>query len=457
MTTADEPKEPIAALRPRGEGQQFLLYGDACSGVPGALHEGKFAAINAVIRRLAPQPEFIIFPGDEIIGLVADPEELRAQWRHFLEVEMGWLDRKSTPIWHATGNHTAFDEMSEAVFAEMLDPPRNGPQGQEGLSYWVRRGELLMVFVHTLWTGIGGEGHVETEWLREVLNEHAAARHKFVIGHHPVHPVNGFSGPYQREIGPEHAERFWKALVEADVFAYVCSHILAFDVQVHRGVLQLCTAGAGTAHRMPEGVEYLHCVQAALDSHGLRYQVLDIEGKVRERLEWPLPDVQGEVWQALPAGESRAVWSGGPRPAPALAFRFTGEAGPAGTASAQTLLAAFSPGRLATFWVGLSGPSQRLTVIIGREAGRSPCYWLGRSFAPDEAFDIEIVIQPDMGPGGILAREAGERRWSSLAGASAHGPERLDWPARWIVGHGPAGAKDRRFAGVRLQAMAASG
>ena len=121
MAPDDEPKQPIAALRPRGEGQQFVLYGDACSGVPGALHEGKLAAVNAVIRRLVPQPEFIVFPGDEIIGLVADPEALRAQWRHFLGVEMAWLDRKSTPIWHATGNHTAYDEMSETIFAEMLD------------------------------------------------------------------------------------------------------------------------------------------------------------------------------------------------------------------------------------------------------------------------------------------------------------------------------------------------
>ncbi|SDR46381.1 Calcineurin-like phosphoesterase [Rhizobiales bacterium GAS113] len=457
MTSEGEPEEPIAALLPRGQGEQFVLYGDACSGVPGALHEGKLAAVNAVIRRLAPQPEFIIFPGDEIIGLVADPEELRAQWRHFLQVEMGWLDRKATPIWHATGNHTAYDEMSEAVFREMLDQPRNGPPGQEGLSYWVRREDLLMVFVHTLWTGLGGEGHVETEWLRQVLSEHEGARHKLVIGHHPVHPINGFTGAYQREIGPEHAGPFWDILVEAKVLAYVCSHILAFDIQVHRGVLQLCTAGAGTAHRMPEGVEYLHCVQAALDAQGLRYQVLDIEGHVRERLDWPMAETQGTAWRALPLGESQAAWSGGPRPAQTLALRFTGEAAPTGTAGAQTLLAAFSPGQLAKFWVGLSGPSQRLTVIIGRETGRSPSYWLGRSFAPGEAFDIELVIHPDMGPGGILAREARDQRWSSLAGASAHGPERLDWPERWSVGHGPAGAQDRRFGGAALWAMVAAG
>ena len=455
MISEGKPQMPIAALRPRGEGQQFVLYGDSCSGVAGALHERKLAEVNAVIRRLAPQPEFIIFPGDEIIGLCADPAELRAQWRHFLDVEMAWLDRAATPIWHTTGNHTAYDAMSEKVFKEVLQLPRNGPPGQEGLSNFVRRGEILMVFVHTLWTGLGGEGHVETDWLADVLRQHRAARHKLVIGHHPVHPVNGFEAPYQREIGPEHAGRLWDILVEEGVLAYLCSHILAFDVQVHRGVLQICSAGAGTAHRMPEGVEYLHCVQAALDSQGLRYQVLDNGGELRERLEWPMPEIGEGAWRTLPEGLIEAAWSGGAPRAPYLALRFTGEAARAGEARAQTLLAAFEASSLPSLWVGLTGEVQRLTVILGREAARSPHYWFGRSVLPGEAFDIELVVNPDMGPGGLLARDGGDRRWSSLSGASAHGAERLDWPRRWSVGHGPAGAQDRPFAGADLRAIVA--
>jgi hypothetical protein len=212
---------------------------------------------------------------------------------------MGWLDRQVTPIWHATSNHTTYDEMSEAIFAAALDMPRNGPPGQEGLSYWVRRHDLLIIFVHTFWSGLGGEGHVETAWLRETLRQHADARHKLVVGHHPVHPINGFSGPYQREIGPEHAPIFWTILVEARVLAYLCGHILAFDVQVHQGVLQICTAGAGTAHRMPDAAEYLHCVQAALDGDGFRYQVLDASGLAREQLQWPVPRFPAEKWRTL--------------------------------------------------------------------------------------------------------------------------------------------------------------
>jgi hypothetical protein len=86
----------------------------------------------------SPPAEFIVFPGDEMAGLAADPDALRARWRHWLDVEMRWLDRDRIPLWHCTGNHTAYDTTSEAVFLEVLDLPRNGPPGQDGLSYWVR-------------------------------------------------------------------------------------------------------------------------------------------------------------------------------------------------------------------------------------------------------------------------------------------------------------------------------
>ncbi len=433
----------IAALMPRGPGHQFVFYGDACSGVAGAPHERTFAGVNAAVRRLAPSPEFILFLGDEISGYTADAEALRRQWRHWLDTEMAWLDRRTTPMWHTTSNHATYDTMSEGVFREVHDHlPRNGPPGQEGLSYWVRRGDLLLVFVHTLWTGLGGEGHVETDWLRDVLRQHADARHKIVAGHHPVHPVNGFAGAYQRDVGPEHTAAFWNVLSENGVLAYLCGHILAFDVQVHRGVLQICTAGAGTAHRMPEGIEYLHAVQAALDDDGLRYQVFDADGHVREGLSWPLELPPVEQWRGLDEarfGRDRIA-----------AFRFTGRAAAAGTSTIQTFVSAFSPGRRAPFWVGLSGPAQRLMVILEPEPGRSPHCWLGPSVTADAPFDIQLLVHPGMGPGGLLYRLSGDGPWSSLSAASAWGAERLDWLDDWTVGHGQRGLGDRAFLGHDL-------
>ncbi|MBN1583682.1 MAG: hypothetical protein JXA89_23450, partial [Anaerolineae bacterium] len=174
MHSSHQERDPIPALVPRdGDGHQFVCYADCCSGIPGAPHEATFASVNAVVSRLAPRPEFICFPGDEIKGLAADDATLRSQWRYWFEHEMAWLDREAIPLYHTTGNHTAYDAASEAVFRELLAHlPRNGPPGQEGLSYFIRRGDLLMVFVNTMWSGIGGDGRVETTWLERTLADH---------------------------------------------------------------------------------------------------------------------------------------------------------------------------------------------------------------------------------------------------------------------------------------------
>jgi hypothetical protein len=440
---------PIPALLPAKSGHQFVIYADSCSGVPDALHEKTFASVNNVVRRLHPRPEFIVFPGDEIIGLTPDGDALRAQWRHWLNTEMNWLDRREIPLWHTTGNHTTYNKMSEDIFRETLKLPGNGPPGQEGLSYWIRRNDLLMVFVHTLWSELGGEGHLETDWLEATLKGHQDARHKLVVGHHPVYPVNGFAGSYQREIGHEYTDRFWDILVRADVTAYVCSHILAFDVQVHQGVLQICTAGAGTAHRMPEGVEYLHCLQAALDENGLRYQVLDTDGAVRERLSWPIPSFDHDSWRTLRHGPGPAPVSGTLASGTVIGLRLSGHTA-SKVAAPQTLVSASVPEMMEPLWLGLRGQRQTLTLILGREAGRSPHYWVGPDLLADQDFALEVAFCPDMGPGGVLWRRRGEKRWTSFAAASATGLERLSWPVTWSVGHGQCGADDRPYVGSQF-------
>jgi hypothetical protein len=450
-----EPNAGISALVPVGKGHQFVLYGDACSGVAGALHERTFSAVNAVVRRLTPAPEFIVFTGDHILGLTADPELLRVQWRHWLQREMAWIDQTKIPIWHTTGNHTTYDTQSERIFAEMLGHlPRNGPPGQEVLSYWVRRDDLLIVFVNTLWSGLGGEGHVESDWMQKVLWQHADARYKLVVGHHPVYPVNGFAGAYQRQVGPEHAQPFWDVLVAEGVLAYICSHILAYDSQVHRGVLQICTAGAGTAYLMPDEVEYHHCVQAVLDVEGLRCQVLDIAGAVRERLRWPVRLPPVSTWLSLPPGRSPALFSGGPFSDCLVAFRFVGIAPRPETGAEATFICTFDPGSVAPVWIGLRGPEQVLTVILAPEAGRSPHYWWGPGLTPGVPFELHLLLHTGMGPGGVMLRTHEDASWTSLSAASAWGADRIVWPDRWSVGHGPRGEADRPFAGDNFQVAA---
>ncbi|MBW8637755.1 metallophosphoesterase [Hoeflea sp. WL0058] len=449
----DSDRTPLGALLPKGGGHQFVLYGDSCSGVPGGPHEQTLARVNRVVSRLAPKPDFIIYPGDEVMGLTNDEAELRRQWAYFLGTEMAWLD-PDIPVYHATGNHTTYSIMSERVFADVLSHlPRNGAAGQEGLSYFIRRDDLLIVFVHTLSQAMGGEGHVETDWLDATLAANDDARWKLVVGHHPAFPANGYEGPYQRTIGDDYVDAFRNTLKRHDVFAYLCSHLLLFDAQAHDGVLQILTAGAGTAERMPKGIEYLHCVQAALDEDGLRYQVIDDEGAVRERLAWPLRHPPSDEWMILSKGEMAAPLQGYQDAAaktPAiLSFRFRGRAAEIGGPK-QTLLAALDATTgTEPVWIGLTGACQKLTVILQPYPNNSPHYWFGPELDPGRPFDLQLALHGGMGPGGLIWRRSDDDAWSSLEHRSPWGLEKIHWPATWHIGHGPD-PDDRPFAGSDL-------
>ncbi|CAN5372234.1 hypothetical protein BH10CHL1_BH10CHL1_37340 [soil metagenome] len=461
MTQAHDPllpfPQPIPALLPRdGMGHQFVCYADSCSGVPQAAHASTFATVNAVVARLQPPPEFICFPGDEIVGLSADHEILRQQWQYWFVQEMAWLDQATIPVYHTTGNHTTYDAASEAVFREvMAHLPQNGPPDQIGLTYFVRDRDLLLICINTLWSGLGGEGWAETSWLDQVLAEHADATYKFVVGHHPVHPVNGFSGAYQRELAHDNGRRLWQILVKHRVFAYLCSHILAFDVQVHTGILQILTAGAGTAHRMPEELEYLHCVQLALDQQGMRYQVLDTAGHIREWLAWPIVLPSADTWPRMAIGAHSAPifnqYTPDSRVARVIVWQFSGICPSNDNGTAQTLLSGWNAGPLlAPLWIGLRGCELSLSVLLSPVAGRSPHLWQGPQLTPNAAFSIQLALHAGMGPGGILWRWNDTTTWSSLTAASAWGAEQLTWPAEWSIGHAQGGRADRPFRGSNL-------
>jgi hypothetical protein len=157
----------------------------------------------------------------------------------------------------------------------------------------------------------------------------------------------------------------------------------------------------------------------------------------------------------LPSGESKALIEGSPDGDRILALHFTGRAPAKGTSAAQTLLSAFQPGAQAPLWIGMRGPEQRLTVIIGPEPRRSPHYWLGPAIIPGAPFDIRLLIHTGMGPGGVMYRLDGNESWSSLAAASAWAAERLNWPERWSIGHAQGGPDDRPFQGSGLTTSAA--
>lgn len=218
--------------------------------------------------------------------------------------------------------------------------------------------------------------------------------------------------------------------------------MLAFDVQVHQGVLQILTAGAGTAPLMPE-TEYHHLVQMAIDRHGLRYQALDTTGAVRESMAWPIALPDSSTWPSWQPSTSDIA--SGPS---CIAWRFSGISASDERGDPQTFLAGRQDAAtMPSLWIGLRGPEQRLSVLMTRAPGRSPHLWLGPPLAHGARFDIQVALLPAMGPGGVLWRWNDASPWSSMTNPSSWGPEELTWPIQWELGHADP---DQPFRGTQL-------
>ena len=135
-----------------------------------------------------------------------------------------------------------------------------------------------------------------------------------------------------------------------------------------------------------------------------------------------------------------------------FAFRFSGIASREGTMESQTLLCGWNDSEPSTtFWAGLEGGSNRLTVRLLPESGGSAEVWIGPTLAPGQPFQFELLLHGGMGPGGVLFRRGEPDKWSSLQSGSTRGLERLVWPPSWCLGNGESGSTDRPFLGQNLR------
>lgn len=186
LSNEASPPTPVIAAKPAGH--TFVWYGDCCTGEAGNRHSEIFAAVNAVFRRLDAVPDQIVFLGGNIMGGKVNAAEHHGQWRRWIERNPGWFNADpAAPIHPGASTHDPVHPVAEAVFCETFpDLPAIGPPDQQGLSYWVRDGDLLLVFVNTNFSGPGGSGHVASAWLDETLLRHADASHRLGFGHHPV-------------------------------------------------------------------------------------------------------------------------------------------------------------------------------------------------------------------------------------------------------------------------------
>jgi len=238
-------------------------------------------------------------------------------------------------------------------------------------------------------------------------------------------------------------------LVEHHVLAYVCSHVIAYDVRLREGVLQICSGGAGTRYGptgdfMRGNSEFFHFLVCSLDNSGLYCEAIDEKGVRCRRLRWPTE---------TPTDASDGFARRGTKVTPDLLvpsrlglLRFDiVTAGPdeAGIADRETILCGFDADEgPPTVWIGREGERLATEILLwpGGPVGR----WTLGSFPDFQRFGLEVV--PDLGPGGILFVPNNGCR-SSLWSNVAEDLDRIRWPRHWRLGHGPSGPTDEPFRG----------
>ncbi len=436
----------------------LLIFADSCSGVPGAPSEASFRALRQAILAHAGPADAVCYLGDHVAGYTESEAELRNQWRHFLATEFQPLAARHPDIHHIPSNHTAYSAMAARVYGELL--PVAGSRGlvaRNGLNYALRDERALLVFLNTADIDTNGDATIDLDWLEATLAENAAAPLKLVFGHHPIHPVNGYRFYPLWRVAPDLGARAWSVLRAAGVPAYICSHILAFDFQVHDGIIQLCSAGGGAGYGpgglMPAAAEYHHFVECAFgkagDGFAFRGAVTDIHGVCRERLSWPPESIaSATVLQstAIPASlPAPRGWEADAASKAKLMLSLSGVVPELGAAA--TVLCGWSPTEAPPIlWVGFEGAPPRLVVKTVPVPGGGQQVWSGPAFMPGAAFAVRLLLDPAAGPGGVLV-ESAEGFWTSLETSCAHGLSQMAWPESWALGRGPVDALDAPFRG----------
>jgi hypothetical protein len=230
------------------------------------------------------------------------------------------------------------------------------------------------------------------------------------------------------------AESLWRALVRHRVAAYLCAHIIAFDVQIHEGIPQICSAGGGYPVLYPPQTEYLHFAQIGIGPQHLEWQAVDVQGTVRERAQWPFESPPATTWLVLEAQGSALPQKDAERQTAAdgvLLLRFEGR-GVRRADAEQTLLTGWNDSDAPpAVWMGFSG--NRLEVRISPRRGDPALRWCGPPMR-EGRLALDLALYGALGPGGVLVRSAESQPWTSLESESAYGFGGLAWPTRWSSG-----------------------
>ncbi len=251
-----------ARLDAGGKGVRFCVTGDSRGGkVSEPIND---AIVKKEVRALiAEKPDFVLFTGDLVLGYTHHLENELPLWR---KAFMAPLKKAGVEVYACRGNHEMYTQKLKkgerdktlvtakiwrSVFTGEFAFPDNGPANAKGLTYYVRKGNVL-IFVLDNYTTKSTISEVDVEWMKKVFAKESRKQSKplrvFAICHEPA-----FEVLHRDCLATKSKKRdeFVKAFVAMGGLAFFCGHDHLYDhsvVKTPDGEFRqfVCgTAGAG--------------------------------------------------------------------------------------------------------------------------------------------------------------------------------------------------------------------
>ena len=186
------------------------------------------------------------------------------------------------PYFLTVGNHDAHPKVprSEKMYKEQVDLP-----GNELYYSFVAGNSLFIVldsFLNDQEKMITGE---QLKWL-ESLFASSTQKHKFVFLHHPLYTDTGKGHHAHDSLDkyPENRDAIEGLFAKYKVHAVFAGHEHYYERRSVDGVFHIITGGGGAPmYDKEEYGGFNHFIQVTVDGENVSAEVVDINGKIRDR------------------------------------------------------------------------------------------------------------------------------------------------------------------------------
>lgn len=283
---------------------RFVVFSDARGSGKVAINQEVLDRILREIKKLNPQPKFIIIPGDLVKGS-SKLKSLKAQLTTFKELFAAHYPLEM--LLPTVGNHEVGskpDMSRERLFGEMFTDFKTDGQlaGYNRTVYYVDYGKIRFILLNSCHykenQQITGQ---QFAWFKEVAED--PIEHKFVFLHAPPYPTGAHLGS-SLDVYPEERDRFWSIIDQNNIKIVFTGHEHHYsrriidqtfsteEYQFTKAINQVVTGSAGAPlndtfkdHRgvvVPPIPEY-HYMVIDVYNNSIRAQAISIEGRVLDQ------------------------------------------------------------------------------------------------------------------------------------------------------------------------------